>query len=960
MSENQIVEYDDDDAMEVEETTQPTSQVLSKSWAISSAHVPTYSGGYITHCHTKGLVIGDEEPKKFLVLPIDGDLALVDAQKGTKIRTIRQDDIQDDEDEGLDADAITAYALSSKDDIIITCSHNQLIRVYSLEQPDNIKTWGKSGHTMPVTRMKFHESNVFLATASVDGTVRIWDVRGGYVTHVFRPYQGIDSSGMRGVSSIQWKKSSDDRKELIIAIGREDGSISIHDLKDKADENLIVLRDHMGAITCMDWKDTDYFVSTGRDAVISLWQRIKSDDENNVNKKGKKSKSKKGRGEQYKRIHTKAIYEQVEGMIILPTKDLIVATAGTKGSVRLWCSKVSEGKGSKQFECIAEQSTSEAFGEIKGGYLDLQFNYLSDDKKLLDYGQLIVADAEYNLLFLSLSEENKLRSVRTIVGLNDEILDLKIVPNGIKEPTHAVVATNSSQVRLFELGTFSCNILDGHSATVLCVDVSPCGRYIVTSGKDKTIRVWLSTSCKCVAMGTGHTEAIGAIGFSRKVGRYDVTGKAAVNGGGSFAVSASKDRTLKRWNLPGSSVLNEATSDIDLKTFCSARAHEKDINILCVAPNDSLIATGSQDKTVKLWAANSLDLSATLKGHRRGVWDCQFSSYDKVIATSSGDQTVKLWSLSDYSCVRTFQGHAASVLRVRFLSGGLQLVSAGADGLLKLWTIRTTECEATIDAHEDKVWALDISVDGKKLVSGGADSKIVVWTDTTKQEEDLMRAVDEQNILLEQRLSNHVLHKEFEKALDLALDLERPRQILRVLNSIVEKDVQKDETGLMTLKRHVKTWSLEKVKKILTYCRDWNTRARNSHLAMLVVQAVVMSIPAQTLAKEEGIPQILAGITPYAERHFKRLDKMYTNAFLLDFTLTSMGSLDTEDNSQMDFQAWEKNSKHVLPPEKVDGRIQIGGSIILGGNKVSEASDEEEIVSIGDSESSSDDEAMEM
>lgn len=107
-------------------------------------------------------------------------------------------------------------------------------------------------------------------------------------------------------------------------------------------------------------------------------------------------------------------------------------------------------------------------------------------------------------------------------------------------------------------------------------------------------------------------------------------------------------------------------------------------------------------------------------------------------------------------------------------------MSSGADGLVKLWTIRTNECEATMDGHTDRVWGLDVSADGKTLLSGGADSRIVVWKDTTQAEEEAKRATEEQTILMEQNLANHLRYNEFEQALEIALELEKPMQALKV------------------------------------------------------------------------------------------------------------------------------------------------------------------------------------
>ena len=104
---------------------------------------------------------------------------------------------------------------------------------------------------------------------------------------------------------------------------------------------------------------------------------------------------------------------------------------------------------------------------------------------------------------------------------------------------------------------------------------------------------------------------------------------------------------------------------------------------------------------------------------------------------------------------------------------------------LQLWTIRTNECESTIDAHDDKIWALDISPCGSALFSGGADSKIAVWRDTTREQDDAAREAEENNILMEQKLSNHLRNKRFEEALEIALKLEKPNQVLRVRSSIL-------------------------------------------------------------------------------------------------------------------------------------------------------------------------------
>jgi len=358
---------------------------------------------------------------------------------------------------------------------------------------------------------------------------------------------------------------------------------------------------------------------------------------------------------------------------------------------------------------------------------------------------LVGVTDDHNLLLL---DATTLELRRTIVGYNDEITDMRYVVRqgggsggrGGGEMQLAV-GTNSEQVRLFDLADMGCRLLLGHADIVLALDASAGGGLIASASKDATVRLWDPATAECVGRCVGHMDAVGAVGFGGKTGGRLAAGAADGAPLPATLLSASKDKTLKKWDLSpllaggggGKTKKKGATAASGeeaptLSCLATVLAHSKEVNALAVAPNDRLAITGSQDRSLKVWtlaadgsAAIRPEPAATLTGHRRAVWTAAFAPLDRVAASGSADMLVKVWSMADWACLRTFEGHVSSVLKVRFLRGGALLASSGSDGLVKVWSIKGQECVATLDAHEDKVWAIDAYEPPSRGATGGGE-----------------------------------------------------------------------------------------------------------------------------------------------------------------------------------------------------------------------------------------------
>ena len=162
--------------------------------------------------------------------------------------------------------------------------------------------------------------------------------------------------------------------------------------------------------------------------------------------------------------------------------------------------------------------------------------------------------------------------------------------------------------------------------------------------------------------------------------------------------------------------------------------HRAPVTKVIFHPVYSVIATSSEDATVKIWDFETGDFEKTLKGHTDVVQDIAFDATGKMLASCSADMSIKLWDFtSTYECLRTLNGHDHNVSSVTFLPSGDHLLSASRDKTIKMWELSTGFAVRTLSGHREWVRMVRVSGDGQLVASCSNDQTVRVWQLATGQ-----------------------------------------------------------------------------------------------------------------------------------------------------------------------------------------------------------------------------------
>ncbi len=164
-----------------------------------------------------------------------------------------------------------------------------------------------------------------------------------------------------------------------------------------------------------------------------------------------------------------------------------------------------------------------------------------------------------------------------------------------------------------------------------------------------------------------------------------------------------------------------------VRTF---KGHAHWIKSVAFSPDGTLLATGSRDKTIRLWCVADGTPVRTLKGHTHWVNSVAFSPDGTLLATGANDRTVRLWRVADGGPVRTLKGHTDLVNSVAFSPNGVLLATGANDRTVRLWRVATGEVR-TLEGHAGLTpWIKSVafSPDGTLLASGADDKTVRLWS----------------------------------------------------------------------------------------------------------------------------------------------------------------------------------------------------------------------------------------
>ena len=577
------------------------------------------------------------------------------------------------------------------------------------------------GHAAAVRAAAWSPDARWIATASRDGTARIWDAATGTTEHVLRGHEGM-------VDGAAWSPNS-----RLVATASRDRTVRIWDAETGA--CITVLTDFGDFARAVAWApDGGRLAATSRDRLVHVydtasWEQIAAFAGHGNDVWGVAWSPDGRRLATASHDKTAMIWDAGSGELLLRLNEhtnFVEGVAWSPNGAQL---------------ATASGDTRVLVWDVDSGYLlwsipgyrdpiwSVQF---SPDGRSIAY-----ASGSRTGRIWGIEHSEELAELR---GHTDGIWSIGWSPDGTRLLTGSEDAT--ARVWTAAARGAELQLMAGHLAGVKAVTVSPDGAFAASGSHDGTLRLWDTANGARLALMRGHEGPVSEVAWSPA---------------DEIIASCGNDNTVRLWRPSDQTHSILLRSDTEVQALAWApdgarlalggrdnqisvldtreeaaplrlAGHTDWIGALAWSPSGRWIASGSDDRTARIWDAETGATVYELTGHQNWVDGITWSPDEKLLATCSGDWTIRVWDAESGQILHKLAGHERRVRAVVWSPDGALLASVSDDRTVRTWDPHGgIECEV-IGVHADRLGAVAWLPDSERVITGSTDATVRIWS----------------------------------------------------------------------------------------------------------------------------------------------------------------------------------------------------------------------------------------
>ena len=589
---------------------------------------------------------------------------------------------------------ITSASIGPHGKYLATGSVDNSVKLWNVESGAEIRTF--RGHKSWITSVAILPDGKRLITGSYDQTAILWDLVTGDKVRIFRGHKDKITAiavgrkgrylitGSRDKTAILWDINSG--KEIRVFDRHPDWVTSVAISSDGkyiitggADRKAYVWDTKTGSMQSLFWKMSSRVSSVAISPDLRYIVTGNADGIARIWSFGGAKRTKMKTLEGHK--------QNISSIVISPDSKFVITGSHDK-TVVLW--DITTGKKLSTFKGHKAAVTSVAISSDGKRLITASMDATARlwDLQQMDFGSIISGR----------NPPKNVQKARVFTGHTKGVRDIATSPDG----RHLLTANGDGTVRVWDLVRGAeIRALKGNTSKLNSLVVTPNGRYVVTGGDDHIARLWDIFTGEELRTFEGHNRPVWSV---------------AVNPDGKSFISGSMDFSARLWDI---------TSGKEIRSF-EAKAGGP-VWAVDISPDGKTLATGHRDGKARLWDINTGALSSEFEGHLEEINTITFTPDGQNLITGSADQTIRLWDTVTGEVIRVFEGHKGYVSSVFVSADNKHLISGSWDKTVRIWDLSTGKAINVLEGHENIVESIVVSPNGNFIFTGSSDGTMRIW-----------------------------------------------------------------------------------------------------------------------------------------------------------------------------------------------------------------------------------------